>query len=154
MPKNDYTLKYFKRYTKFYLQDGTSEHKVCWRVEAVDWISMPGVLEINGVEYYANETEDDVDAGIVGAKLEPVQNPNGEENPAGIIGETFIKPKKQYIYSCIDKSKTWSIDSHVPVQSNIDKAKNLVLTWTASYSGQFDIHYGDFTKTIVVESLF
>lgn len=154
MPKNDYTLKYFKRYTKFYLQDGTDEHKVCWRVEAVDWISMPGVLEINGVEYYTNETEDDVDAGIVGAKLKPVQNPNGEEDPAGIIGETFIKPKKQYIYSCIDKSKTWSIDSHVPVQSSIDKAKNLVLTWTASYSGQFDIHYGDFTKTIVVESLF
>jgi len=28
------------------------------------------------VEYYANETEDDVDAGIVGAKIEPVKDPN------------------------------------------------------------------------------
>ena len=27
---------------------------------------MPGVLEINAVEYYSNETEDDLDKGIVG----------------------------------------------------------------------------------------
>lgn len=156
MPKNDYTLRYFKRYTKFYLQDGTDEHKVCWRVEAVDWISMPDILEVEGVEYYANETEDDVDEGIVGAKLQPVQDPNPDvsDEPAAIIGETFIKPKKAFVYTCIDKGQQWIIDKKLPIQYTINENHDLVLTWMATYSGQFDIKYGDQTKTVVVESLF
>ena len=56
MPKNEDTLKYFKRYNKFYLQGD----EVCWRVEAIDWISTPGILEVTAVEYYSNEIEDDV----------------------------------------------------------------------------------------------
>jgi len=40
MPQNEDTLKYFKRYSKFYLQDSS----ICWRVEAIDWISTPGIL--------------------------------------------------------------------------------------------------------------
>ena len=62
MPKNKYTMNYFKRYNKFYLQGDDT----CWRVEATDWISTPGILEVTAVEYYANETEDEIDAGIVG----------------------------------------------------------------------------------------
>jgi len=115
---------------------------------------MPGVLEINGVEYYANETEDDVDAGIVGAKLEPVTIPEDTNDSTGIVGDTFIKPKKTYTYSCTDKSKTWCVETQVPVQYSINKEHNLEIIWTAGYSGQFEIYYGDFTKTIVVESLF
>lgn len=154
MPKNDYTLKYFKRYTKFYLQDGTDEHKVCWRVEAVDWISMPGVLEINGVEYYANETEDDVDAGIVGAKLEKVEVPV----ESSIEGDIFIKPKqkKEYVFTG-NEDGNWSIvESNIPVQIEIDSSnyKKITLKWLATYSGQFTLKFGDYEKTIVVESLF
>ena len=51
LPKNESTLKYFKRYSKFYLKEDTS---ICWRVEATDTISMPGIIEINAVEYYIN----------------------------------------------------------------------------------------------------
>ena len=47
--------------------------KVCWRIEAIDWISMPGIIEINAVEYYSNETEDDIENGIVGGLItEPI----------------------------------------------------------------------------------
>ena len=60
MPKNDGVLEYFKRYGKFYLQG----YDTCWRVEATDAISMPGILEITAVEYYANETTDDIENGI------------------------------------------------------------------------------------------
>ena len=35
------------------LKEGDSP--VCWRVEATDTISMPGVLEITAYEYYINE---------------------------------------------------------------------------------------------------
>jgi len=74
MPLNDETLSYFKRYSKFYLQE--DKNKVCWRVEAIDWISTPGILEVVAVEYYANETEDDIDNGLVGGlKVEPL-DPN------------------------------------------------------------------------------
>lgn len=93
MPRTESALNYFKRYSKFYLQDGTDEYKVCWRVEAMDWISTPGVLEINGVEYYANEFEDDVNEGIVGALIIKPSNPNDEQIEKTIKGETFIKPK-------------------------------------------------------------
>ena len=69
MPKNEHTIKYFQRYGKFYLQG----HDTCWRVEATDEYSMPGILEITAVEYYANETEDDVDNGIVGGLIEEIK---------------------------------------------------------------------------------
>ena len=93
MPLNDDTLKQFKRYSKFYLQNVVGEEKVCWRVEATDHISTPGILEVTAVEYYANETEDDIENGIVGGLIEEVKNPNSEEVEDAIIGETFIKPK-------------------------------------------------------------
>jgi hypothetical protein len=60
MPKTKETLKFFKRYAKFYIggiEDGDTNF--CWRVEAVDALSMPGILEVNAEEYYANEFEDD-----------------------------------------------------------------------------------------------
>ena len=51
LPQNEETLSYFKRYTKFYLQG----QEICWRVEALDWLSTPGILEVHAMEYYANE---------------------------------------------------------------------------------------------------
>jgi len=74
MPKTEDALNYFKRYNKFYLQGDDT----CWRVEATDWISAPGILEVVAVEYYANETEDDIENGIVGGLIEEIQTPNDE----------------------------------------------------------------------------
>jgi hypothetical protein len=93
MPKNEHTLAYFQRYKKFYLQGDDT----CWRVEATDWISMPGVLEVVAVEYFANEDEDDIEAGIVGGLIEEIENPNDEQRDK-ILGETFIQVKKTYEY--------------------------------------------------------
>ena len=153
MPKNEETLKYFQRYSKFYLQ-GDSQ---CWRVEATDWISTPGVLEVTAVEYYANETEDDIDNGIIGAKVNIIESPNSPEIDAFIVGETFIKVKKTYQYRFNGKvAAKWTVDSQYPVKLTYDEQdpRNVTLTWLSSYSGQFDLHYGNYKKTIVVESLF
>ena len=98
MPKSDSAMKYFQRYSKFYLS-GTDDLKICWRVEAIDWISMPGILEINAVEYYANEAEDDIENGIVGGLIVEPENPNNKSQEDTIIGETFIKPKKVYEFT-------------------------------------------------------
>jgi hypothetical protein len=153
MPKNEYTMKYFKRYSKFYLQGDDT----CWRVEASDWISTPGILEVIAVEYYANETEDDVDNGIVGGLIEPIKDPNGEVEEVDIIGDTFIKVKKLYDYEFSGTiADEWIVDSKYPVELIHDPSdpRRVSLRWTSTFSGQFDLHYGDYTKTIVVESLF
>ena len=152
LPKNEDTLNYFKRYEKFYLQNDDT----CWRVEATDWISTPGILEVTAVEYFANEVEDDIENGIVGGKIEPIKDPN-EDSLIEIVGETFIKVKKSYSYSFNgDLIDSWKVDKKYPVELSIDPqdSKKIVLKWNNSYSGQFDLYYGPYKKTIVVESLF
>ncbi|MDD7754547.1 MAG: hypothetical protein PUJ51_08570 [Clostridiales bacterium] len=156
MPKNKDTMAYFKRYSKFYLK--TEDDKTCWRVEATDFISMPGVLEINAVEYYANEQEDDLENGVVGALITKPIDPNPTEEENSIIGQTFIYPKKTYTYTFDGSLVTnWVVDSKLPIKYVVDKdADNptIKITWISGYSGQFDLLYGDYKKTIVVQSLF
>ena len=152
MPKNEHTMNYFKRYKKFYLQGDDT----CWRVEATDWISTPGILEVVAVEYYSNETEDDIEAGIVGGLIEEPKDPNGEE-PMEIVGETFIKVKKEYSFKFDGTySADWTVESKYPVILIPDPKdpRNIRLKWDSPYSGQFVLNYGDYSKTIVVESLF
>ena len=169
MPKTTASLKRFKRYSKFYLQDLVEgEDNICWRVEAIDSFSTPGILEITAVEYYANEHEDDIENGKVGALITKPIDPNvGTNSEFVIIGETFIKPKKEYIYY-IEGSLygDWYISNNkLPIikESFIDEngRSAIRLKWNNTFSGQFDLWYGDengplfdYKKTIVVESLF
>ena len=153
LPKTADTLSYFQRYNKFYLAD--DELKVCWRIEAIDWLSMPGILEINAVEYYANEFEDNLENGTVGTlKTEPI-NPNNSFIEDTITGETFIKPRKEYEYEYIGNLVgKWSVKENYPIKL-IQDGKKVKLRWLNTYSGQFDLIYADcFKKTIVVQSLF
>ena len=159
MPLTDESLNYFKRYNKFYLQN--DDKKVCWRVEAVDWISTPGILEITAVEYYANKSEDDIENGLVGALIAKKIDPNEGDLTQIISGETFIKPKKEYSYICnkIISDGKWSFDKNYPIEIvNITrnaKGKSVItIKWNSSYTGQFELSFGQFKKTIVVESLF
>lgn len=169
MPKTTAALKRFKRYSKFYLQGLVEgEDNTCWRVEAVNSMSSPGILEINAIEYYANEHEDNLEKGLVDDLIAKPIDPNENDELAGnIIGETFIKPKKEYIYY-IDSSLygNWYVSSNkLPIKMNSfedEEGRNAVkIKWDTAYSGQFDLWFGDedgplldYKKTIVVESLF
>lgn len=137
MPLNRDTLKQFKRYSKFYLQNVEGEEKVCWRVEAVDSISSPGILEVTAVEYYANETEDDIENGIVGGLIEEIQNPNSEEVEDAIVGETFIKPKTTYTYYFSGSLLSdWRVEGkHLPLKTKKIDEYTIELTWDSTYSG-------------------
>lgn len=159
MPKNKDTLTAFKRYSKFYLQDvEEGDDQICWRVEATDSISTPGILEVTAVEYYANEIEDDIENGIVKGLVVPIENPNEELTEEVIVGETFIKPKKWFTYYFKGTIQSeWTIDGDYPLHYEvIENAEypTINIYWDLGYSGQFTLTYGDFTKTIVVESLF
>lgn len=158
MPKTESSLEYFRRYSKFYLKGvDKGSMPVCWRVEAIDWISMPGILELNAVEYYMNETEDDIENGIVKGLLEETPNPNTKELEEKIVGPVFIKPKLTYEYSAeVLGGGSWYIDKEYPVKYKVDEndSKKIQLYWDSGYSGQFEISFNNLTKTIVVESLF
>ena len=167
IPKNPDTLKYFKRYSRFYLNDGLNT--VCWRIEAVDSFSMPGVIQFTAVEYYANDAIDNVEEGI--ANMNKIVEEQVKERKTKelnyIDGETFVKPKTTNVYTFRGASRggkgTWSVDDKYPVilkPYTNDKNQQVVeIKWDNMYSGQFDLIYtaedkSVYTKTIVVESLF
>ena len=153
LPKNEATLKYFQRYSKFYLQGDDT----CWRVEALDWISTPGILEIAAVEYYSNSAEDDVVNGVAGGLIVKPESPNTPKEEATILGDTFIKVKRSYEYEFNGTTAyEWSVDKKYPVTITPDPSdpRKITVVWNSPYSGQFDLSYGAYSKTIVVESLF
>ena len=167
MPRTKDTVSYFQRYSKFYLQDETEGAPlICWRVEAVDWISTPGILEINATEYYSNKDEDDLENKIAGALIAaPIDpNPEPDEDQPQITGDTFIKPKVVYEYryeGTEGDSYSWKIDVKnnntpelISMRVNPNDPYHIKLIWNSSFSGQFILSYGPTTKTIVVESLF
>lgn len=162
IPKNSDTMKQFVRYSKFYLQNTLDpDSRICWRVEATDSISTPGILEIIAVEYYADKFEDDIDNGLVGAlaKIEEDPNPSNERQVVFIAGETFIKPKIEYVYTLgIPSKQQWIVDKKYPVKLEPFEDENgnacVKVFWKSTYSGNFDLSIGNYKKAIVVESLF
>lgn len=159
MPNNEYTSKYFDRYSKFYL----SGLSTCWRIEAIDKISMPGILEVYAHEYYANEHEDNIEEGLVGDLIVEPIDPNSpvDETNEYIKGETFIKPKRAYTYEYLGAAAgIWNWDKKLPIkeilpeEGNSNDKKIITIKWDTTYSGQFTLSFGKVEKTIVVESLF
>ena len=151
LPATVEVLTHFKRYSKFYIQPlKEGDSPICWRVEATDTISMPGILEITAYEYYINEQTDNVEEGMVDAWGEEIPEPQD----ATIGGEIFIRPKKSYIYKYIgEEVANWSFDNRLPIEAKIND-KEITIKWTTTYTGQFVLQYGTQEKTIVVESLF
>ena len=151
IPKNEQTLAYFKRYTKFYLQEDTS---ICWRVEGLDSISMPGVIEMTAAEYYINEFLDE-DGIVDQLNVKPIPP---DAATTEIEGPTFIKPKTTCAYVYMGEDGTegeWSvIEKDMPVEITVVSDTIISLKWLKNYSGQFTLKCGNATKTVVVESLF
>ena len=151
LPATVEVLTHFKRYSKFYIQPlKEGDSPICWRVEATDTISMPGILEITAYEYYINEQTDNVEEGMVDAWGEEIPEPQDTT----IEGEIFIKPKKSYTYKYMgEEVANWSFDNRLPIEAKIND-KEITIKWTTTYTGQFVLQYGTQEKTIVVESLF
>lgn len=153
VPQNEKTKKFFKRYTRFYLQDCD----ICWRIEGVDSLSSPGIIEVYAKEFYVNKDEDDIENGIVGGLMSEIKSPNSQEEEMAIRGETFIKVKQTAEYRFNGNiAASWKVDNKYPIELVVDSKdpRKVTLKWTSSYSGQFELFYGDYSKTIIVESLF
>lgn len=152
LPLNKDTIKQFKRYSKFYLKGLESAEPVCWRVEAVDSISMPNILVVKAQEYYINKDQDDVDNGLVDGLIEEIK----PDDSTTIVGENLIKPKTvyKYRYNGIEEGE-WKIEGeYLPIQKKILDGNVLEISWNSFYTGKFKIIYGIYEKNITVESLF
>ena len=152
MPKNEDTLKRFQRYAKFYIRGADEEsNSICWRVEATDAISMPGILEITAREYYSNDQQDDLDLGVV-KDIEMIQLPEAADYV--IVGDNTMRPQKAYSYRYDGpENASWVYDKTLPLDVEID-GRTITLKWIASYSKTFTLSYGKTTKEISVKSLF
>jgi hypothetical protein len=149
LPKNSKTVEAFDRYKEFLL-DGR-----CWRVEAIDGISMEGILEVNAEEYYINREHDDLENEIVdGLLVEKIDPTPGSE----IQGETFIKPRIPQTYTIDKEGGTWSVSKQYPVTILSFDDKSVELIWNKSTHGEFSLTWTNndlvVEKQIVVESLF
>lgn len=150
MPKNEYTIEAFNRYKEFIL-DGK-----CWRVEAIDPISMKNILEVNAEEYYIDRDKDDMPNELKdGLVIEPVDS----TPDSAIVGEAFIRPKIAEEYIAPEANGIWSIvEKNCPVEIQKINDKTATIVWTKSTSGQFTLQWSKDsiidTKVIVVESLF
>lgn len=152
MPKNEQTLKRFQRYAKFYIRGSDdATNSICWRVEATDTISMPGIIEITAQEYYSNDQVDDLTQGVV-KDIEMIELPT--EADYVIVGENTIRPQKSYSYRYDGPEKgEWIYDKTLPMTAKISD-NVITLTWTASYSDTFTLSFGKTTKEITVKALF
>jgi hypothetical protein len=91
---------------------------------------MPGIIQVVAVEYYANETKDDIKHNLVdGLVIDPI-DPNEEDGINDIIeGPTFIKPRVEYSYFYRRRKEeaNWSlITKNVPVEYSINDHKMII----------------------------
>lgn len=160
MPRNEKTLAAFDRYKQFLFQGK------CWRIEAVDSISMENIIELNAQEYYIDRDRDDVENELKDGLVVESVNPTPETL---IEGPTFIKPKLEYSYSIYSPGGTWKAVlppediCPAPVTITLDGEQAIKVAWNKTTSGQFKLIWtfinadGEtFTdeKLVVVESLF
>lgn len=147
MPQNDLTLEAFDRYKEFIIKGK------CWKVQAIDSISMINVLEVNAEEYYIDR---DIDNDIKnGLKIEPI-----DPTPNTVIkGETFIKPNIIEVYTAPTAGGHWCIrekDKPVKLKNKFDN--QVEVTWNKMTSGDFVLEWHKdgiiSEKAIIVESLF
>ena len=155
LPATKEVLEYFIRYSKFYLTPlKEGDTPVCWKVEATDAISTPGILEITAVEHYIDNQQDDLEKGLSDIWSEDI-NPQD----SSIKGPTFIKPKQTYEYKYNgSENGKWKYETKLPIEANIDN-NVIVIAWKTTYSGEFVLQYVDkqdstkiiAAKTIVVD---
>ena len=139
----------FERYKRFEF-DGRY-----WKVQACDFISTPGVFDIQAEEDYECR-EDEMFIRV--EEPEPLPADVNE-----ILGDTFVKPLEEHYFrmKLSDPGHEWSITLPASKNKEVDDVleykevgNRFKVTWTDMRSGSYIVHYGDYEKTVHVESLF
>ena len=149
MADTDVNRRTFERYKRFEY-DGRY-----WKVQAPDFISTPGVFEIQAEEDYECRGDE---MFIRAEEPEPVP-----DNINEILGDSSIKPIEEHYYRMKfdDPLGDWSITLPASKNKEIEDVLDYKLVgnrfkviWTAMRGGSFILHHGEYEKTVNVESLF
>lgn len=148
MADTEQNRRTFERYKRFTF-DGRY-----WKVQAPDFISTPGIYEIQAEEDYECTGDE------MFVKVEQPEPLPADVNE--ILGDISIKPTEEhYYYMKMPVDGEWSITLPATNNKEIDDVldykvvgNRLKVTWTLLRSGSFILHYGDYEKTVLVESLF
>lgn len=149
MADTEQNRRTFERYKRFEY-DGRY-----WKVQAPDFISTPGVFDIQVEEDY--ECHNDEMFIRVEEPTEPIPDDVNE-----IIGDVNVKPLEPHWYRMkFDDEGEWEITLPALKNKEVDDvieykivANRIQITWTAMKSGSYIIKHGDIEKTVLVESLF
>jgi hypothetical protein len=129
---------------------------VCYRVEAVDYISTPGVFELTAVEYYSNKDTDNIEEGLADSKR--IQKPKPNESVGSRItieGPAYTQPFIKTKYVCVGIGDHWEVKgpSHLQWEVDPDDSNILYVTWGHHMTGTFNVKNGHYERQIIVESL-
>ena len=149
MADTEQNRRTFERYKRFEF-DGRY-----WKVQAPDFISTPGVYDIQAEEDY--ECHEDEMFLKVEEPKEPIPDDVNE-----ILGDTHVKPLEPHWYRMkFQDQGDWEIILPASKNKEVDDvieykiiANRIQITWTAMRSGSYIIKYGNTEKTVLVESLF
>lgn len=138
---------------------------VGYRVTQLDYVSMPGVIQINACEYPVNKIEDDVEEDIRNAwNIQPVIPEHRTDY--GIDGPLTVKPYQEAEFEAIVKGGTWFISENreggkkLPAKFvEYDVSQKIVhVYWDAPQRGGYTLMYElpngtRYEKYVLVESL-
>lgn len=150
IPKTEQNIRLFERYVTFEFGGRF------WQVVAPDVISTPGIIEIPAVEDYECHHSD-----LLVEIVDP--NPPVEDYEETIIGETFVKPLEQSIYTVTSFSEfeNWTVelssdnkDVEDTVEWEVREDGSIAVTWISMVSGSYILKYKNLEKTVIVQSLF
>lgn len=147
LPKTEQTVKMFDRYFTFKFENRY------WKVAAPDSISTPGILEIAALEDYECHYDN---------LMTEIQD--SSTNTCIIQGDSRVKPLQTTTYSIEEliEGVSWDvsltsnnkdIEDVLSWELSEDKT-SIKITWLAMISGSYIVSYGNYSRTIIVESLF
>lgn len=152
--------EYFTRYQKFLLKGKT------YKIDQIDNLSMPGIIQINATEFYTNQVEDD--EGIRNSyNVHPIVEEHITEY--AIDGPRAIKPFYEATFTTFVNGGYWGIreidelpqfqkDKYPAQFTDEDTSQKIVhLKWSSPKTGNFTLEYHTAAKTyqfnVIVESL-
>lgn len=149
--KDEVTTEFFHRFTKIKIDNKQYE------VQAVDNISVDGIIEVALKEYYTNDIEDASEQ----YKKEQMENETQEpidENAIYINGPKHVNPYDEVHYSIENQSGgTWEVNNNkVHIISQTDITVELMIS--TGRSGKFDLIYKkdneeNITLNVIIDSL-
>lgn len=150
MKLTEQNRRLFARYKRFFF------FGEWWEVQSPDQISTPGVLEVIAIETAHCDHED--------LLVQPIEEHPEIEEQIKIEGDSFIKPLTTHTYkvNLYNSAISWKVQFVAEKNKDIDdfvqyktlEDGTLSLKWTSTVTGTFVIIYGQYEKTVVVESLF